>query len=199
MIVGLTGGIGSGKSTVANMFARRGAIIIDTDAIAHAVVEPPSPLLGRIASAFGPEVIGPDNRLDRARLAQLIFADDEKRTRLNALMHPEILKRTLAQIGEQPSDAIVIVVVPLLFETSFERNCQSVVAVLAPKDVRRRRLLERGGITEQDAEARMRAQLADEEYERRAGILVRNDRDLASLEREVSTAWQKIRAADRAR
>jgi len=192
MIVGLTGAIGAGKSTVARLLAERGAIVVDTDAIARAVVEPPSPLLDSIARIFGPEMIGPGGRLDRARLARKVFADDEQRRRLNELFHPEILKRTLAEIGRHPSSAIVVVVVPLLFESDFERNCQVTVAVVASADARRRRVLERGGITEEDAAARMRTQLPDDEYARRAQIVIANEGDFQALEREVSAAWQKI-------
>lgn len=198
MIVGLTGGIGSGKSTVARMFAGRGAAIVDTDAIGRQVVEPPTPLLGRIAAEFGGSVIGTDGRLDREELARIVFADDAKRRALNDILHPAILKRALTEIAAYPSSAVVVVVVPLLFEAGFERQCDVVVAVVTPASQRRERVIARGAPPE-DVDARMRSQLADAEYERRAQIVIRNDSDLAALEREVAAAWVTIKALQQQR
>lgn len=192
MIVGLTGGIGSGKSAAAKLFADRGAVIVDTDVIAREVVEPPSPVLDSIRAEFGPQVVTSDGRLDRAALARIVFSDEGKRRRLNELTHPEILKRVLSQIGRHPPATIVVVVVPLLFESGFERNCDKVVAVVARDDVRIKRVMDRDRCTEAEARARMRAQLSDEEYERRADIIVRNDGDAHALEAEVAAAWAQI-------
>ncbi|HXW52173.1 MAG TPA: dephospho-CoA kinase [Candidatus Acidoferrales bacterium] len=192
MIVGLTGGMGSGKTTVAALFAQKGAIVIDTDVIAREVVAPPSALLDALKSEFGPGVVGADGRLDRAALARLIFNDDDKRAKLNALMHPAILKRVLSGIGAAPSSAIVIVVVPLLFESRFELNCDRVVAVVASPELRRQRIAERDGFTPTEIEARMRAQLPESEYEQRADVVIRNDGNLTALGREVDKAWAKI-------
>ena len=194
MIVGLTGGIGSGKSEVAKMLESRGAFVIDTDALARDVVEPPSPVLDSIREAFGDGVIGEDGRLDRTALAAVVFADETKRRRLNDLTHPEILKRVLAIIGGYPPSAIVVVVVPLLFESGFERNCDVVAAVVAPAGVRVLRVVARDGRTAEEVRARMDAQLPEDEYSKRAGIVIRNDGDRASLEREVDRAWQAILA-----
>jgi dephospho-CoA kinase len=191
MIVGLTGGIGSGKSTVAKLFADRGAQIIDTDVIAREVVEPPSPLLDRIAVEFGKDVIGPDGRLDRSALALIVFKDAGKLRRLNDILHPAILKRTLADIPKHAPTAVTVVVVPLLFESGFEKNCDTVVAVVTPAEVRRRRAMERG-FSPEDFDARMRSQLADEDYARRARIVIHNDGDLQALTREVDKAWSEI-------
>lgn len=192
MIVGLTGGIGSGKSDVARMFQERGAIIIDTDAIAREVVEPPSPVLDRIRDEFGGAAVGPRGDLDRDAVAKIVFSDETKRRRLNELLHPEILKRVLNRIGQYPPSAVVIVVVPLLFESGFDSNCQSVIAVIASEELRLRRVIARDGIPEADVRARMRAQLPDSEYASRADVLVRNDGDEAALEREVDRAWTVI-------
>jgi dephospho-CoA kinase len=201
MIVGLTGGIGSGKTTVAALFGQKGAFVIDTDEIAREVVRPPSSLLQTLRAEFGESVVGDDGQLDRNALARMIFSDERKRTRLNQLMHPEILKRVLSLIGTQPPNRVVVVVVPLLFESNFESNCDRVVAVIAPPDIRRQRIAERDGLTGSDIEARMRAQLPDAQYEQRADILVRNDGNLTALGHEVDRAWEKIsdprRPADR--
>lgn len=191
MIVGLTGGIGSGKSTVAKLFADRGAHIIDTDVIARDVVEPPSPLLDRIAAEFGKDVIGPEGRLDRSALARIVFKDAGKLRRLNDILHPAILKRTLADIAKHAPTAVTVVVVPLLFESGFEKNCDTVVAVVTPAEVRRQRAMERG-FSSEDFDARMRSQLADADYARKARIVIRNDGDLQALAREVDKAWSEI-------
>jgi dephospho-CoA kinase len=192
MIVGLTGGIGSGKTTVAALLGQKGAFVIDTDAIAREVVCPPSPLLEALQREFGAGIIDADGRLDRTVLARIIFSDEGKRAKLNELMHPEILKRVLSLIGAQPASRVIVVVVPLLFESKFESNCDVVVAVVAPPDVRRQRIAERDGLTTGEIEARMRAQLPDAQYERRANIVVHNDGNLTALGREVDRAWEQI-------
>lgn len=191
MIIGLTGGIGSGKTTVAALLAQKGAFVIDTDLLAREVVEP-GPVLDAIRREFGDAVLRPDGTLDRPALARIIFADDAKRARLNQLTHPEILKRVLGIIATQPPDAMVVVVVPLLFESGFERSCDQVIVVLAPPELRRQRLQERDGISGTEVESRMRAQLPDAEHERRAGIIIRNDGNLTALGREVDRAWSKL-------
>ena len=198
MIIGLTGGIGSGKTTVAALFAQKGAFVIDTDVIARDVVQSDSPVLEAIRREFGDEIIRSDGELDRTALARIIFGDEAKRTRLNQLTHPEILKRVLAIIGAQPSDAIIVVVVPLLFESGFDRSCDRSVAVVASPDLRRHRLQERDGLSVSEVEARMLAQLPDAEYEKRADIIIRNEDNLTALGREVDRAWQTITVATRA-
>jgi dephospho-CoA kinase len=195
MIVGLTGGIGSGKTAVAKMLSDRGAVIVDTDVIAREVVEPPSPALDRIREEFGQDVLTADGRLDRGSIAKIVFADEAKRRRLNEITHPEILKRVLATIGRYPPSTVVVVVAPLLFESGFERNCQKVVAVTAPEAIRLRRVMERDGSTLADVRRRMRAQLADDEYERRADLIVRNDAGAEALTREVDAAWRALTSA----
>ena len=194
MIIGLTGGIGSGKTTVAALFAQKGAVVIDTDLIAREIVHAGSPILDAIRREFGDTVVAPSGELDRSSLARLIFSEPDKRARLNELTHPEILKRVLTLIGAQPPDAVVVVVVPLLFESGFDRSCDRSVAVVASPEVRRERLQERDGISGSDVEARMRAQLPDAEYERRADVVVRNEGNLTALGREVDRAWERLGA-----
>lgn len=192
MIIGLTGGIGSGKTTVAALLAQKGAFVIDTDIIAREVMQPSGPLLATVRREFGDGVIREDGELDRPALARIIFSDDAKRTRLNEITHPEILKRVLAIIGTQPPSAMIVVVVPLLFESGFEHSCDRVIVVLAPPELRRQRLQERDGISSSGVEARMRAQLPASEYEQRADIIIRNDGNLTALGREVDRAWEKL-------
>jgi len=195
MIIGLTGGIGSGKTTVAALFAQKGALVIDTDVIARDVVQSDSPVLEAIRREFGDDVILSDGSLDRTALARIIFGDEAKRAKLNALTHPEILKRVLAIIGAQPVESIIVVVVPLLFESGFDGSCNRSIAVIASPELRRHRLQERDGLSVSEVEARMRAQLPDAEYEKRADIVIRNDDNLTALGREVDRAWQAISAA----
>ena len=192
MIVGLTGGIGSGKSVVAKMLAGHGAVVIDTDVLARDVVEPPSAALDDIVGEFGPEVLTQDGRLNRDAVAKLVFSDEAKRRRLNEITHPEILKRALAQLGKYPPSTVVVVVVPLLFESGFERNCQRVIAVVAPADVRLARVIARDRSEAVDVKARMRAQLPDVDYERDDAIVIRNDGDMDSLKRQVDAAWLEL-------
>lgn len=195
MIVGLTGGIGAGKSAVAGLLAERGATIVDTDVIAREVVEPPSPVLEKIADEFGPSVIAPDGALNREALAAIVFTDDERRRRLNEITHPEILKRVLARIGGYPPSATVVVVVPLLFESGFDRNCNAVIAVTAPESIRVARVMKRDRMSEADVRARMRVQLAESGYEGKATWIVRNDRDEAALEAEIEKLWPALSKA----
>jgi dephospho-CoA kinase len=195
LIVGLTGGIGAGKSAVARLLAQRGATIIDTDVIAREVVEPPSPVLDKIASQFGPSVIGPNGALDREALAAIVFNDDDRRRQLNEITHPEILKRVLARIGGFPPSAVVVVVVPLLFESGFDRNCNVVIAVTAPESARVARVIRRDEMSEADVRARMRVQFPESGYEGKATWIVRNDRDEAALEAEVDKLWTALTKA----
>lgn len=195
MIVGLTGGIGAGKTAVAKLLERRGATIVDTDVIAREVVDPPSPVLDRIAREFGASVIGAGGRLDRDALARIVFNDEDKRRRLNEMTHPEILKRVLARIGGYPPSAIVVVVVPLLFESGFDRNCDAVVAVTAPEAMRVERVTKRDARTEDDVRARMRVQFPQSGYEGKATWIIRNDGDEAALGRAVDRLWPELAKA----
>lgn len=192
MIIGLTGGIGSGKSSVAALLAARGAIVIDTDALAREVVAPGGPVLDSIRFEFGPEVIAADGSLDRAALAAIVFADPRRRERLNALTHPTITALALERMAAQPPEARVVVVVPLLFESGFDRHCDTVVAVIADPDLRRARVAKRDRTSEEKVAARMHAQLADDEYARRANHVIRNDGDRAHLEQQVDTVWSVL-------
>lgn len=193
MVIGLTGGIGSGKSTVAALFAQRGARVVDTDAVAREVVAPGSPVLDAISYEFGTGVIKPDGSLDREALARIVFADPRKRELLNQLTHPAIRERTLELIGAKPPDEIVVVVVPLLFESGFDTHCDRAVAVIADPDTRRTRVAARDGVSEEQVGARMNAQLADEEYARRADHVISNDGDRAHLEQQVDELWHTLR------
>jgi dephospho-CoA kinase len=192
MVIGLTGGIGSGKSTVAALFAAHGARIVDTDQVAREVVEPGSPVLDAISYEFGTGVLTPDGKLDRAALGRIVFADPRKRELLNQLTHPAIRARALELIGEPRPDEVVVVVVPLLFESGFDEHCERTVAVVADQGVRLTRVAARDAVSEEHVAARISAQLPDDEYERRADHVIRNDGDQGHLRRQVEELWPKL-------
>ncbi len=143
MRVGLSGGVGSGKSTVAAMLAEHGAVVIDADAIAREVVEPGTPGYDAVVAEFGESVVA-DGRLDRAALAKIVFDDDDARARLNAIVHPLVGERTAQLMAEAPADAMLVYDVPLLVESGLADGFDTVVIVLAPRDLRLERLAGRG-------------------------------------------------------
>lgn len=192
MVIGLTGGIGAGKSVVADFFSRRGATIIDTDVIAREVVTPPSPVLDALVAAFGREILRADGTLDRPALAALVFGHRGREYKLNVITHPSIRERTLALIKAQPASANVVVVVPLLFRSGFETHCDKVVSVVAPHAMRVERIIRRDHISKAQVEDRMAAQVEYEAYELRADVVIRNDGDLTALERASDDAWMEL-------
>jgi dephospho-CoA kinase len=197
MIIGLTGGIGAGKSAVADFFSRKGATIVDTDLIAREVVTPPSPVLDALVKEFGSGIVRADGTLDRTALAAAVFGDREREARLNQITHPAIRERTLAAMRAQPASEMVVVVVPLLLQSGFDSYCDQVVSVVAPRAQRVERAMRRDGMSSDQVEKRMAAQLSDEEYEKRADIVVRNDGDMAALERAVDEAWSELERLSR--
>ncbi len=190
-MVGLTGGIGSGKSTVAWLLAARGAVVIDADRIAREVTEPGSPVLDRLAERFGADVIGPDGRLDRARLAERAFVDEEHRAALEAITHPAIGEEFLRQVAAAPAGALVVHDVPLLVESKTPSIYAGVIVVEAPRGLRLERL-EMRGIPRADAERRMAQQATDEQRRAVATWLVDNSGDLAALEARVAGLWPEL-------
>ena len=194
-IVGLTGGIGSGKSTVLAMLAERGAIAIDADAIVHDLQEPGTEVFQRMVEAFGDEIVGPDGRLDRPKVASLVFSDEGKRRELQGIVHPAVgvvVAEKLANAG----DAIVVIDVPLMAESPPrpERNYRVVIVVDASPEVQLERLIARG-MDEADAEARMGAQASSEERLKIADHVIDNNGDIKSLESQVDELWAKLEAA----
>jgi dephospho-CoA kinase len=189
-MVGLTGGIGSGKSTVAAMLAERGCVVIDADAIAREVVEHPE-VLAALAEAFGPEIIGTDGALDRAALAERAFVTDELRKQLEAITHPPIGEEFLRRVGEAPPDGIVVHDVPLLVESKRGFEYGGVIVVEAPREVRLDRL-EARGIPRADAERRMALQATDEERRKVATWLIDNADGLDGLARQIDEIWPEL-------
>lgn len=192
MRVGLTGGVGSGKSTVAALLAEHGAVVIDADAIAREVVAPGKPGLAAVLERFGAAVTAPDGSLDRAALAAIVFADDAARADLNAIVHPLVGARTAELMAEVPAETVVVHDIPLLVEGDRAGGFDVVVVVEADPQTRLRRL-ERRGLPPSDARARMAAQATDEQRRAAAHEIVANDGDRAALRAEVDELWRRLR------
>ncbi|WP_182885128.1 dephospho-CoA kinase [Microbispora sp. H10885] len=192
--VGLTGGIGSGKSEVSRRLAARGAVVVDADKIAREVVEPGTPGLAQIVAAFGEEVLRPDGTLDRERLGSIVFADTEKLRVLNGIVHPKVGERSEQLQREAPDDAVVVYDVPLLAENKLAPLYDVVIVVDTPDDVRLERLLRSRGMPEADARARIAAQASREDRLRIADIVIGNSGSLDELDAQVDKVWQDLTA-----
>jgi len=191
--VALTGGIGSGKSTVAAMLVQRGAVLIDADAIARQVVEPGQPTLAKLVDRFGAQILDEHGRLDRPALAAVAFADDASRADLDGITHPAINEEFVRRLRDAPKDAVVVCDVPLLAESvqAQARGYQLVIVVEAPEDVRLARLEDRG-VPRADAERRIAAQASDAQRRALATHVIDNGGDLAALEHQVDTVWADL-------
>lgn len=195
-VVALTGGIASGKSTVARILRQLGAEVVDADALAREVVAPGQPALREIVAAFGEEVLLPSGELDRKRLATLVFSDPERRARLNAIVHPRVRERIrlrLEEIRVQNPQAVVVLDVPLLFDVPLpELEALPAVVVYASPEVQLRRLVTRDGLTPDEAERRLRAQRPLREKLGRARWVVDNDGDLERTREQVERLWPEL-------
>ena len=192
-MVGLTGGIGSGKSTVAAMLAARGAVVVDADAIARQVVEPGTPALAKLVERFGADILAADGTLDRPALAAKAFVSDEERKALESITHPAIGEEFLRQVAAAPPDAIVVHDVPLLVESTRGLQYDAVIVVEAPLEVRLDRL-EARGVPREDARRRIALQASDEDRRKVATWVVDNGGDVASLERQIDAIWADLQA-----
>ena len=194
--VGLTGGIGSGKSEVSRRLAALGAVVLDADAAARAVVEPGTPGLKRIAETFGPGVLRLDGALDRAKLAEIVFADDAARKKLNAIVHPLVHEHMRAAehaaVQAGGDDVIVVHAVPLLAEGGRAGEFDLVIVVDLPPETQVERLAGRG-MPEEQARARIAAQATREQRLAVAGIVIDNSGTLADLDRQLSEIWADLR------
>ncbi len=187
--VGLTGGIGAGKSAVAGLLARHGAVVIDADALAREVVEPGSRGLDAVLVEFGEQVRRPDGRLDRARLASIVFADEGARRRLNSIVHPLVGERTGQLLAAAGPDAVVVHDVPLLVENRLAGQYDLVLVVEAPVATRLARLARRG-VPADEARARMAAQASDPDRRAVADVVIDNGGSLDYLAARVDAVWR---------
>ena len=191
--VGLTGGIGSGKSEVSKRLAEQGAVIIDADLIARQVVQPGTPGLAQVADAFGPEVLRADGTLDRDNLGEQVFADAELRGKLNAIVHPLVGAR-MAELEQQAGAAAIVVhAVPLLAENNLAGGYDVVVVVDVPQRLQVERLVRHRGMSRDQARARMSAQASREQRLAIATIALDNSGSLAELDRQVGELWTELR------
>ena len=195
LLVGLTGGIGSGKSEVSRRLAQLGAVVVDADKIAREVVGVGTPGLAQVVEAFGADVLRADGSLDRDALAAKVFGDEPARHRLNAIVHPLVGARTvelIAAAAEADPHAVVVNDVPLLVESGLGDRYEVVVVVAAEPATQLRRLLEQRGMSEADARARIGAQAPLEDKLAVADIVISNDGDLDALDARVEQVWRDL-------
>lgn len=192
--VGLTGGIGSGKSEVARLLAEHGAVVVDADALAREAVEPGTPGLAAVVAEFGTEVLAEDGSLDRARLGGIVFADPARREALEAIVHPYVGRRSAELMAAAPPDAVVVYDVPLLVEKRLQGHYDVVVVVDVGEETQIRRLLAAREMTETEVRARITAQASRAERLAVADVVVDNEGDLDSLRARVDEVWKELRA-----
>jgi len=193
--VGLTGGIASGKSLAARLFAQKGAFLIDADCVARQAVMPGSPGLERIVGQFGRRVLDSSGALDREKLGSEVFADPEKRKKLEAILHPLILETMFSRIDDlrkQGHAGIVVSDIPLLFECGIQNQFDKTVLVYADPSIQLQRLIARNRLAEAQALQRLSAQMPIAEKRRRADFIIENTGNLQELEARVAAAWSAL-------
>ncbi|MEU5277497.1 dephospho-CoA kinase [Streptomyces asoensis] len=196
--VGLTGGIGAGKSEVSRLLVARGAVLVDADRIAREVVAPGTPGLTAVTEAFGEDVLAPDGSLDRPRLGSVVFADPEKLALLNSIVHPLVGARSRELETAAPEDAVVVHDVPLLTENGLAPLYDLVIVVDVAPETQLDRLVRLRGMTEDDARARMAAQATRDDRRKIADIVIDNDVPLADLQKRVDDVWADLARRARA-
>jgi dephospho-CoA kinase len=183
-IIGITGGIGSGKSTVADLFRKRGFHVIDADGIARDVVKPGSELLLKITTHFGKDILNRDGSLNREKLASIVFQNEKEREYLEQILHPKIISQIIIQI-EKADEKTVIIVVPLLIESGMDKLCDLVIVVIADVETRMTRIEKRNTVDRDEIISRINAQISDTERSENADIIIDNNSDMNELARQV--------------
>jgi len=196
--VGLTGGIAAGKSAVARVLQERGALLVDSDALARLVLEKGTDGLAAVQDEFGDRVVTADGELDRVEMARIVFGDEGARQRLNRIVHPRIRAAARRIVAEAGPDAVVVQDVPLLVETGQADAFDLVIVVEAPLEERLRRMVEDRGMSRADAEARIAAQATDEQRRAVADVVIVNDADLERLASVANQVWDRFLAPDAA-
>jgi dephospho-CoA kinase len=189
-MVGLTGGIGSGKSAVAQRLAQLGAVVIDSDALAREVVEPGTAGLDAVVAEFGPDVLRPDGALDRPALGRIVFGDPSARARLERIVHPLVRARSAEIVTSADPAAVIVNDVPLLVENNLQVAYEIVIVVEAAESARVARLVADRGMTESDAHARIAAQATDEQRRAVADVVITNDGTRDQLNDQVDAVWR---------
>jgi len=196
LLLGVTGGIASGKTTVANFFADLGAAIIDFDIIARQVVEPGTPCFGEIVEFFGREIVDTDGHLDRKMLSGIVFEDEQKRKKLEGILHPRIFDTFISRTNEitkKDPDAIIQAVIPLLFEAGLQHLVHKTLVVYVPRERQIERLIKRDKITGDQAAKILKAQLPIDEKAGMADFIINNEKSLDETRRQVEELWQKLK------
>jgi dephospho-CoA kinase len=196
LYVGLTGNIASGKSEVATRFAELGATIVDADVLARDAVAIGAPAYKRVVERWGPEILSADGSLDREALRHTVFADKDQLDELNGIVHPSInrLRRKMVDAARKRGDAVLVYVVPLLFERRLADEFDQIVLVDAPMEVRLDRLVRLRGVTEDDAANMIAAQMVAELKRARADFVIENDGSLEQLNEQVEAVWERLTA-----
>jgi dephospho-CoA kinase len=192
LLVGLTGGIGAGKSTVARLLESKGAVVVDTDAVARQVTRPGTPTHAAILDRFGPAIEGPVGEIDRARLADVVFSEPAALSDLNALVHPAVAAAVDDRLAEEAGAAVVVLEVPLLVEAGWDARTDVVIVVDSPEEVAVRRLVEQRGMPEADVRRRIASQASRAERIAHADIVIANDGSLEDLARRVDQVWAEL-------
>lgn len=195
-LIGLTGGIGSGKSTIARRLADHGAIIIDADKVAREVVEPGTPVLAHIVAEFGTDILQADGSLNRGALGEHVFNNAEALATLNSIVHPAVKERTAHLISQAPSGSVVVYDVPLLVETKNEYQFDAIVVASAPESVRIERLMEHRGMLESEAAARIESQAPEEERLKLANHVIDTSGDISHTYSQVDALWEELTNID---
>jgi dephospho-CoA kinase len=196
VIIGLTGNIATGKSAVAQILAEKGALVIDADKVAHRVMEPGGPAYRGVVEAFGPGILAAEGAadgaaIDRRRLGDIVFADEDALQRLEAIVHPVVIVEVDRQIAEATEPAIVVEAIKLI-EAGMHRRYDALWVVTAPRPVQIKRLVQSRGLTEKEAALRVDAQPPQEEKAARADRVIVNDGDLTDLQAQVDKAWAQL-------
>lgn len=198
--VGLTGGIGGGKSTVARMLQRKGAFIVDFDRVAHEVQEPDGTAWKAITAEFGPEVLRPDRTLDREKLGAIVFHDEVKRRRLNEIVHPSVFEAWFGRmeaIRKERPDAVVVADVPLLFEVGMQTMLDLVVLVYLSPEGQIRRIMKRNGYTREDAALRLASQMPIDKKVPLADFVINNEGTMEETAIQVDDIWYELTERER--
>ena len=196
IIIGLTGGILTGKSTVSKMLAEKGAVIIDSDKIGHEAYQPQTRAWREVVDAFGNGILGESGEIDRKRLAEIVFNDREALARLNSIMHPQIQSMVTEKIERLRGEGVDLVVLeaPLLIEANWTSIVDEVWVTVAPEETAIKRLQNRGGLTEEQARARIRSQLSAEERAKHADVIIDTNCELSEVRAKVYDLWQRLQS-----